>query len=124
MEIISRNLEAKKLLKLKYQENPQTESEKQLPQPPAFTGLQSLKGLNQLGKYGMAAVVLAGTMLGATSCEKTEINKEEIWNVTVKDNSEEYLKTLIALVEAEKISKDDSVKGYHGLNELFIELRK
>lgn len=99
MEIISRNLEAKKLLKLKYQENPQTESEKQLPQPPAFTGLQSLKGLNQLGKYGMAAVVLAGTMLGATSCEKTEINKEEIWNVTVKDNSEEYLKTLIALVE-------------------------
>ena len=99
MEIISRNLEAKKLLKLKYQENPQNETEKELPQPPAFTGLQNMNGLNQLGKYGMAAVVLASTMFGTTSCEKTEISNEEIWNVTVKDNSEEYLKTLISLVE-------------------------
>ena len=32
--------------------------------------------------------------------------------------------TVNALLEAERISKDDSVKGYHDLNELFIELRK
>lgn len=99
MEIISRNLGVKKLLKFKHQENPQTENEKQLPQQPAFTGLQNMKGMNQLSKYGMAAIALAGTMLGTTSCEKTEITNEETWNVTVKDNSEEYLKTLIALVQ-------------------------
>ena len=32
--------------------------------------------------------------------------------------------TVNALLEAERISKDDSVKGYHDLNELFIELRE
>ena len=32
--------------------------------------------------------------------------------------------TVNALLEAEKISKDNSAKGYHDLNELFIELRK
>ena len=45
----------------------------------------------------------------------------------VRNNFEEKSltkETVNALLEAERISKDDSVKGYHNLNELFIELRK
>lgn len=100
MEIISHNLGAKKLLRkqLNNQTAPQTEPQtKEAPQTPAFKGLNG--GLKQLGKYGAAALLLAGTMLGATSCEKTEIDHDEYWEITVKDKSEEYFKQLIALME-------------------------
>ena len=100
MEIISHNLGAKKLLRkqLNNQTAPQTEPQtKEAPQAPAFKGLNG--GLKQLGKYGAAALLLAGTMFGATSCEKTDVYHEENWNVTVKDKSEEYFKKLIALME-------------------------
>lgn len=99
MEIISHNLGAKKLLRkqLNNQTAPQTEPQtKEAPQAPAFKGLN---GLKQLGKYGAAALLLAGTMLGATSCEKTEVDHDEYWEITVKDKSEEYFKQLIALME-------------------------
>ncbi len=118
MDITNQNLGLKKLFNkniMNYQENPQPEPEKkELPQEPAFTGLNGLKGL---GIYAQAGLNVAKNMAPAmlflvpgaaalTSCEKTEISENTYWDVTVKDNSEEYLKEIIELLR-QLISQND-----------------
>ena len=95
MEITSRNLGVKKSLKLKYQDKPQTETEKQIPQTPAFKGGLPINGLKQLGRYGSAAMLMAGTMFMATSCEQTEVLHEETYNVYVQQKTEELEKLML-----------------------------
>ena len=99
MEITSRNLEVRKSLKLKYQDKPQTETEKQTPQTPAFKGGVPVNGLKQLGRYGSAAMLMAGTMFMATSCEQTEVLHEETYNVYVQQKTEELEKLIQQLLD-------------------------
>ncbi len=118
MDITNQNLGLKKLFNkniTNYQENPQPETEKkELPQEPAFTGLNGLKGLGNYAQAGLkvaknitpAMLFLIPGAAALTSCEKTEISENTTWNVTVKDNSEEYLQQIIELLQ-QLISKND-----------------
>ena len=114
MDITNQTLGLKKLFNkniLNYQENPQPEAEKkELPQEPAFTGLNGLKGLGNyaqaslkvvktLPKMAPAAILLVPGAAALTSCEKTEITENWTLNVTEKSESEELLKQMIELWE-------------------------
>lgn len=110
MEIISHNLGMKKFLKkqLNNQTNPQTEPQTK-ETTPAFAGLTNLSSVKQLGKYGAAALAIAGGMM-MTSCEPdTVITNEEHWDVTVKDESEKYLKQIIELLN--KLIEQDATNA-------------
>ena len=104
MDITNQTLGLKKLFNkniLNYQENPQPEAEKkELPQEPAFTGLNGLKGLGNyaqaslkvvktLPKMAPAAILLVPGAAALTSCEKTEITENWTLNVTEEYDSEE-----------------------------------
>lgn len=39
------------------------------------------------------------------------------------DSKTQAMETIAAMLEAERIAKDPSVKGYHNLDELFAELK-
>ena len=101
MDITNQNLGLKKLFNkniINYQENPQPETEqKAVPQQPAFTGLNGLKGLSayaqasmkivdNLPKMAPAALLLIPGAAALTGCEKNEYL--ESWTVTVTEKSE------------------------------------